>query len=67
MRDNGIYRVPEDVPTLASTLRQAGYATAAVVGSAILDRQYGLARGFQSYDDGVGQAGWPSPSGTRAP
>jgi choline-sulfatase len=57
VRDNGIYRVPENVPTLASTLRQAGYATAAVVGSAILDRQYGLARGFESYDDGVGQGG----------
>jgi arylsulfatase A-like enzyme/thioredoxin-like negative regulator of GroEL len=57
VRDNGIDRVPEDVPTLASTLQQAGYATAAVVGSAILDRQYGLARGFQHYDDAVGQGG----------
>jgi arylsulfatase A-like enzyme len=57
VRDNGIYRVPDDLPTLAATLRQAGYATAGVVGSAILDRQYGLARGFESYDDGVGQGG----------
>ena len=57
VRDNGIYRVPENVPTLASTLRQAGYDTAAVVGSAILDRQYGLARGFARYDDAVGQGG----------
>jgi arylsulfatase A-like enzyme/thioredoxin-like negative regulator of GroEL len=57
VRDNGIYRVPEDVPTLASILRQAGYETAAVVGSAILDREYGLARGFQRYDDAVGGGG----------
>jgi choline-sulfatase len=39
VHDNGIYRVPEDLPTLASILRQAGYDTAAVVGSAILDRE----------------------------
>jgi choline-sulfatase len=57
VRDNGIYRVPDDVPTLASALRQAGYDTAAVVGSAILDRQYGLGRGFERYDDSVGQGG----------
>ena len=67
VRDNGIYRLPDDVPTLASTLSHAGYATAAVVGSAILDREYGLARGFQHYDDAVGQGGWRSESGTRAP
>jgi Sulfatase/Tetratricopeptide repeat len=57
VRDNGIYRVPDDVPTLAATLSHAGYATAAVVGSAVLDRQYGLARGFQHYDDAVGGGG----------
>ena len=55
--------MPDDVPTLASTLSHAGYATAAVVGSAILDREYGLARGFQHYDDAVGQGGWRSESG----
>jgi choline-sulfatase len=57
VHDNGIYRVPEDVPTLASTLSRAGYDTAAVVGSAILDREYGLARGFRRYDDAVGGGG----------
>ena len=48
VRDNGIYHVPEDVPTLAATLRQSGYARRRSSGSAILDRQYGLARGFES-------------------
>jgi choline-sulfatase len=57
VRDNGIYRVPEDLPTLASALGRAGYATAAVVASAVLDREYGLARGFDRYDDAVGQGG----------
>jgi choline-sulfatase len=57
VRDNGIYRVPEDLPTLASILQQAGYDTAAAVGSAILDREYGLARGFRRYDDAVGGGG----------
>ena len=54
LRDNGIYRLPEDVPTLAEGLVGAGYATAAVVGAVVLDRQYGIARGFQRYDDAIG-------------
>ena len=57
VRDNGVYRLPEDVATLAATLGGAGYDTAAVVGSAVLDRQYGLARGFARYDDRVEGAG----------
>ena len=51
VRDNGVYRVPPDLPTLAETLAEAGYDTAAVVGAAVLDRQYGLDRGFGTYDD----------------
>jgi len=51
VRDNGVYRLPGDVPTLAGRLSAAGYNTAAVVASAVLDRQYGLARGFTRYDD----------------
>lgn len=57
VRNNGTYRVPAELPTLAALLAGAGYETAAVVGSAILDRQYGLERGFQHYDDGVGPGG----------
>src|SRR6185295_1795116 len=37
--------------TLATVLRGQGYRTAAFVSSFILDRRYGLARGFESYDD----------------
>ncbi len=42
-----------DVPTLATALRGAGYRTAAFVGAYALDRRFGLARGFETYDDQV--------------
>jgi arylsulfatase A-like enzyme/predicted negative regulator of RcsB-dependent stress response len=54
VRDNGLYRLPADVPVLAATLGAAGYDTAAVVAAAVLDRQFGLDRGFRRYDDRVG-------------
>jgi arylsulfatase A-like enzyme/Tfp pilus assembly protein PilF len=38
-------------PTLASVLRQHGYATGAVVGSAVLDSRFGLNQGFDFYYD----------------
>ena len=57
VRDNGIYRVPDEPPVLAALLAEAGYDTAAVVGSAVLDRQYGLQRGFKRYEDSVGPMG----------
>jgi arylsulfatase A-like enzyme/lipoprotein NlpI len=37
--------------TLASVLRQHGYATGAVVGSAVLDSRFGLNQGFDFYYD----------------
>jgi len=39
------------VPTLATALHDAGYRTAAFVSAFVLDRRYGLARGFDRYDD----------------
>jgi choline-sulfatase len=38
-------------PTLASILKSQGYATAAVIGSAVLDSRFGLNRGFEFYYD----------------
>ena len=38
---------------LAVRLRQAGYRTGAVVGAFVLDRRFGLAEGFETYDDRV--------------
>jgi arylsulfatase A-like enzyme/Flp pilus assembly protein TadD len=38
-------------PTLASVLKQHGYATGAVIGSAVLDSRFGLNQGFDFYYD----------------
>ncbi len=38
-------------PTVAEAFHDHGYATAAVVSSFVLDRSWGLARGFDHYDD----------------
>jgi arylsulfatase A-like enzyme len=40
-----------DVPTLATRLQAAGFATGAVVSSDVLKRSSGLARGFDVFDD----------------
>ena len=37
--------------SVAQTLKQAGYSTGAVVSAFVLDRSWGLARGFDFYDD----------------
>lgn len=41
---------PPGAITLASILRAKGYRTAAFIGSMVLDRRYGLDRGFDVYD-----------------
>jgi len=40
-------------PTLAQTFHDAGYRTGAFVGAYVLDRRFGLSRGFDTYDDRV--------------
>ncbi len=57
IRNNGGYRLGEDVPTLATVLRGAGYRTGAFVGAFVLDARYGLSRGFDNYDDRYPQSG----------
>jgi choline-sulfatase len=42
--------VPPDAVTMAAVLRANGYKTAAFIGSMILDRRYGLDKGFDVYD-----------------
>ena len=54
VRHNSIHRLPDGIPTLAEGMRHAGYATAAVVGALVLDRRFGLDRGFDHYDDAMG-------------
>ncbi len=51
VRDNGSFRLGEEARTLAEILAQAGLRTAAFVGAYVLDSRYGLAQGFEHYDD----------------
>ena len=50
---NGRSIFPADAPTLATLLKARGYATAGFVAAYVLDRRFGLARGFDLYDDQV--------------
>jgi choline-sulfatase len=51
VHDNVIQELPDTIPTLATILKERGYDTAAFIGAAVLDARYGLARGFDHYDD----------------
>ncbi|HVS12463.1 MAG TPA: sulfatase-like hydrolase/transferase [Thermoanaerobaculia bacterium] len=48
-------RLAEGVPVLAELLAGAGWRTAAFVSGLPLGRQFGLARGFATYDDDLGE------------
>jgi choline-sulfatase len=49
VRDNG-FRLADGHTTLATILADRGYTTAAFVSSFVLDKRFGLAQGFQTYD-----------------
>jgi len=51
VRNNSTFHLDAGLPTLAERMRERGLATAAFVGAVVLDRQYGLDRGFDHYDD----------------
>jgi choline-sulfatase len=51
VRNNGSSSLGDQVPTLATALHDRGYRTAAFVSAFVLDRHFGLARGFDHYDD----------------
>jgi arylsulfatase A-like enzyme/Flp pilus assembly protein TadD len=51
VRNNGNFYLADRFPTLATVLAGQGYRTAAFVSAFVLDRRYGLARGFEVYDD----------------
>ncbi len=53
VRNNGNFYLAPRHPTLATRLRAAGYRTGAFVSSFVLDRRYGLQRGFDMYDDAM--------------
>lgn len=51
--DNALDRLAPNEETLAETLQRAGYVTLAAVGAAVLDRDTGIAQGFDRFDDRV--------------
>lgn len=55
LHENG-RRLDERFPLAAERLRELGYATAAFVSGFPLERQFGLARGFELYHDAFGDA-----------
>src|SRR6185295_6104540 len=53
IRENGVAALDPAHPTLARLFKNAGYATAAFVGAFVLDHRFGLAQGFDTYDDQI--------------
>ena len=51
MHDFSANKLSPSQPTMASVLKQEGYATGAVVGAAVLDSRFGLNHGFDFYYD----------------
>ncbi|HET7436192.1 MAG TPA: sulfatase-like hydrolase/transferase [Thermoanaerobaculia bacterium] len=56
IRDNAGFALDAKQVTLASLLHDAGFATGAFVSAYPLDSRFGLARGFDTYDDQYGEA-----------
>jgi len=50
-RDNGSYRLNDSFETLTERLAAAGYATAGEVAAYVLNAEFGLDQGFESYGD----------------
>ena len=50
LRNNGERALPPSAATLAELARDAGFATAAIIASVVLDGAFGLEQGFEHYD-----------------
>jgi choline-sulfatase len=54
VRENGLVFTPgPSTRPLARRLRDAGYHTGGFIGAYVLDRRFGLAEGFETYDDRI--------------
>ena len=56
VRDNAGFRFPAGIATLATLLKERGYATAAFVSAFPLAARFGLDRGFDVYEDSFADA-----------
>jgi choline-sulfatase len=59
VRDNGSYQLSSQLTTLAESMQQGGYRTAAFVGAYPVASQFGLDQGFDLYDDEFGRRDGP--------
>jgi arylsulfatase A-like enzyme len=63
VHDNGRFRVPDDLDTLAERLHAAGFETAAFVSAFVLDGRFRLGQGFDaSHAMASGRTSWPPPT-----
>ena len=51
VHDNYAYRLGQFNVTLAEIMRQNGFQTAAIIGAFVMDSQFGLDQGFETYND----------------
>ena len=57
VHNNGTFRLADEHATLAELLAAQGYRTGAVVGAFVLEARYGLAQGFEDYEDELHEDG----------
>jgi choline-sulfatase len=62
VRDNGGFVLGQDATTLAELLLRDGYRTAGFVGSYVLHSRWGIAQGYETYDDSFDYSGLESRS-----
>jgi arylsulfatase A-like enzyme/tetratricopeptide (TPR) repeat protein len=62
VRENVGYTLAEGIPTLAEVLSDAGFDSAGFVSAFVLDRRWGIARGFDHYLDDFDLRDFDTPS-----
>ncbi len=55
VRHNAVFRLASEHTTVAERFQQAGYRTGAVIGAAVLSRDFGLDQGFDFFDEEMGE------------
>ncbi|HMB70548.1 MAG TPA: sulfatase, partial [bacterium] len=57
IRDNGVGRLPDEARTLGEILGERGWRTAAFVSAVPVEEEFGIAQGFDLYDDDLTGSG----------
>ena len=62
VRENVGYTLDDSIPTLAEVLSEGGWSTAGFVSAFVLDRRWGIGRGFDHYFDDFDLAEFDTPN-----